>query len=296
MINTSIVIPNWNGLERLKKNLPQVLNTKGVDEFIIVDDGSTDKSSEFIRANFPQIKLIEKRNNEGFASTVNLGISQAINPLIFLLNTDAVPRSDCLDSVIPHFNDPRVFSVGCNTGGNWSWAYFKEGYFWHYQVSPKGELSAHETLWANGGSGVFKKSIWDELGGLDEVYNPFYEEDIDLGFRAVKRGYINIWEPLALVEHHKEPGVIMENFSQNTISRIAQRNQLFFIWKNIHDEKLINEHIFALYKKILTNPKYILIVFSALMHILKILSKRSKEKMVSKITDKDILNKYTQDL
>lgn len=293
MIKVSIVIPNWNGIEKLKKNLPQVLNTRGVDEFIIVDDGSTDKSSEFIRANFPKIKLIQKKNNEGFSSTVNLGVSQATNPLIFLLNTDAVPKSDCLDYILPHFNELRVFSVSCNTGGNWSWAHFKEGYFWHYQVPVKEELSAHETLWANGGSGVFRKSIWDELGGLDELYNPFYEEDIDLGYRAVKRGYINFWEPQALVEHHKEPGVIVENFSQNTISKIAQRNQLFFIWKNIHDEKLINEHIFTLYKKIFTHPKYFLIVLSASVHIFKIMDKRTKEKLASKITDLDILNRYT---
>src|SRR5206468_7818529 len=71
-----------------------------------------------------------------------------------------------------------------------------------------------------------RSSDLDKLGGFDELFNPFYEEDVDLGYRARKRGFINIFEPKSKVEHYKEKGVISLNFSQTLIAKTAQRNQL----------------------------------------------------------------------
>lgn len=290
MYKVSIVIPNWNGKDKLEKNLPEVLKIENISEIIVVDDASTDGSVKLLRENFPQIILIEKEKNEGFSSTVNLGVKKALGELVFLLNTDAIPEKDCIKKVLKYFENPKVFSVGFNTGGNWSWAKWQEGYFWHYMS--KEEIDTHETLWVSGGSGIFRKSIWDELGGFDENYNPFYEEDLDLGYRAVKRGFINFWIKDAIVEHYKDKGVISQNFSKNKIANIAQRNQLMFIWKNILDKNLIRSHIFALMKKLITQPKYWSIFLSALVHISDILKKRVVEKRAQKLTDLEIMNKF----
>lgn len=288
-----IVIPNWNGAERLKKNMPHVLNVKGVDEIIVSDDASTDDSVQILEKNFPEVRLIKRDKNGGFSSNVNTGVGLVSGDLIFLLNNDAVPGKDCLGAAIPHFNNPKVFSVGFNTGGSWSGAKFEDGFFWHY-VAKEVPGEVHKTLWVSGGSGIFRKSIWDELGGLDEIFNPFYEEDVDLGYRAVKRGYINLWEPNSLVEHYKAPGVIKTNFSQSLIEKIAQRNQLIFIWKNITSDRLINEHKGALIRKLINHPKYLAIFLSAIYKLPKILPRREIEKKESKLKDEEILYNFNK--
>lgn len=293
-MKVSIVIPNWNGLEKLKQNLPEVLKVRGVGEIIIVDDASSDKSVEFIKLNFPSIKLIERQKNGGFSSTVNLGVKNASFDLVFLLNSDASPGLDCLETAIPHFKDPKVFSVGCNAGGSWAWARFKDGFFWHQQSSDTSSGS-HQTLWASGGSGIFRKSIWNELNGLDELFDPFYEEDVDLGYRATKRGYLNIYEPRSLVEHYIQKGVIEENFSKEKITKTAQRNQLFFIWKNITDKEFILDHILVLFKKLILSPGYWPVFLSALVKLPKVLKKRELEVKSAKLGDRELLALFSLD-
>lgn len=288
----SIIIPNWNGEEKLKKNLPKVLETEGVDEFIIVDDASTDGSIKLIENSFPKIKLIKKDKNSGFSSTVNLGVKSAQSDLVFLVNSDAVPDKKCLEKIRSYFKDFKIFSVGFNTGGSWAWAKFEKGYFWHYQAPKENPQKTHQTLWVSGGSGVFRKDIWQKLGGFDELMDPFYEEDVDLGYRATKRGYVNIWEADAFVEHYEEPGVISKNFSKDFVSKIAQRNQLIFIWKNIIDKDMINAHIGILLSKLLTSPKYFSVFLSALIRLMEIIKKRATEKKESVVTDREILEKY----
>lgn len=291
-MNVAIVIPNWNGFERLKKNIPEVLKIKEVREFIIVDDASNDNSVSFINSNFPSIKLIKKSKNTGFASTVNLGASKTVCELIFLLNNDATADPNCLKFILPHFHDKKVFSVGLNTGGNWSWAKFEKGFLWHYKVDGVVKKT-HETLWVSGGSGVFRKDIWDKLGGLDELFDPFYEEDVDLGYRAIKRGYINLWEPRARAYHQSSKGVINANFSKNKVQKISQRNQLLFIWKNITDKKLLNNHFLTLATMLLFHPSYWWIFILAISKLPKLVKKKELEKKESLLSDEEILNRYS---
>lgn len=291
----SIIVPNWNGAIKLEKNLPALLRTvrkNKIDEFIIVDDASTDNSIEVIN-NFSEVKLIQKKKNSGFASTVNLGVKNSVGEIIILLNSDTQPDINFVSPAVKHFQDQSVFSVGCNVGGFWSGARFDEGYFWHHEAhGSKQEVSSHLTLWASGGSGFFRREIWEELKGFDELYDPFYEEDVDLGYRAVKRGYINIWESESRVSHYSEKGVIEENFPSEQVSRVAQRNQLIFIWKNITSPQLFSQHKQALAKMLFYHPGYWRVFLSALVKLPQILKERKKEKKDQKLTDEEILQGF----
>lgn len=243
----SVVIPNWNGSFLLKKHLTKVVSNIGrVAEILVVDDGSTDDSKKIIRQ-FKLVRLIEKEKHEGFASTVNVGVQNASGEIVVLLNTDVEPESDFLQPLIAHFTDPLVFAVGCmdksvengkiilRGRGEAAW---RRGFFVHW----KSDLNKKNTAWVSGGSGAFRKSMWDELRGMDELYNPFYWEDIDLSYRGLKAGYRLVFEPKSVVMHFHEEGKIKSGFSSGYIKQIAYRNQFIFIWKNLSDFNILLAH------------------------------------------------------
>lgn len=298
MAKVSIVIPYWNGVEKIKKHLLKVLDfarANKVGEIIASDDCSTDETVKIIKTQFPEVILVERKRNAGFASNVNTGFLKATGDYIFLLNSDASPEKDVLKYTLPHFDNPKVFSVGCNVGGLWTIGGFKNGFFWHNQAPHQnGAGQAHQTLWCSGGSSIFRKNLWNELNGFDELFNPFYVEDVDLGYRATKRGYINIWEPRSKVEHYLEKGVIENNFTRNTINNTSEKNMLIFIWKNITSEKLIAEHRISLVKRLVKHPKYWSIFLTAVRRLPEILKKREIEKKYAKLTDEEIFNIFSE--
>jgi len=290
LMKFSIVIPNWNGQKLLEKNLPAVL-AAGADEIIIVDNGSTDNSLQSIDSlKSPKIKVIKNQVNLGFARAANQGVEAAKNEIAVLLNNDVVPEKDFLKPLVDDFHDDKLFAVSLNEP-QWSWAKGKwvRGFVEHEPGSKS--KTNHISFWANGGSGAFRKNIWEKLGGFDEIYKPFYWEDIDLSYRAWKRGYKIIWEPKAVVCHQHE-STIGTHFSKKYIDFISQRNQILFIWKNITNFKMLFEHKMALGRKLLTQPKYWWPYLAALSKLYLIFPRWFKEKAQQKVSDKTIFIQF----
>ncbi len=247
-LSLSVVIPNWNGAYLLEKHLQAVIDVTSGTEIIVVDDKSTDNSVVLLKEKFPQVRVILKQRHEGFASTVNVGVEAAHGEIVLLLNTDVEPTKGFLISLLPHFRDPQVFAVGCLEKSfeadvtvlrGRGEAHWQKGFFVHW----RGEVNQTDTAWVSGGSGAFRRSLWLKLGGMDTVFNPFYWEDIDLSYRALKAGYKLVFEPKSLIEHYHEEGKIKREFSPQEVKKIAYRNQFIFIWKNLSDNKLILKHI-----------------------------------------------------
>src|SRR3990167_9489728 len=90
---------------------------------------------------------------------------------------------------------------------------------------------------------AFRKSVWDKLGGMDPLFNPFYWEDIDLSYRGVKAGYRLVFEKRSVVRHYHQEGKIMRKYSTWYIRAVASRNQFQFIWKNIDDPGIMISHM-----------------------------------------------------
>lgn len=297
--SVSIVIPNWNGKELLKKNLSSVIKAKSfsgnnIVEIVVVDDASTDDSVAFLEKNFSNdIRLIKHTENRGFSVTVNRGVRSAKGSLVCLLNTDVIPSDKFLAPVLKHFSDDQLFAVGLHEMGYGpSKGFFKDGYIQHGNY---GELKdTHISFWASGGSGVFSKKIWKELHGLDEeLYSPFYWEDIDIGYRAYKRGYKIAWEPGAHVVHKHESTISTSNFRKRYMDRIKERNQLLFTWKNLTSRKLFKKHVIKLVERTISHPGYIKIILLALKKR-KILSKRRKREIKqSTVSDEVVFAKFS---
>lgn len=287
----SVVIPNWSGRLLLAKNLPAVIAAKP-EELIVVDDNSPDDSNNFLAQNYPQIKIIRHQKNLGFASACNSGVKAAKNEVVVLLNLDVVPEKKAFEAILPPFENENVFAVSFNEP-QWSWAkiVWRNGFIDH-TPGPKTDKT-HISAWASGGSAAFRKSFWEKLGGFDEIYKPFYWEDIDLGYRAWKRGWKILWEPKAVV-HHEHEAVIGKHFSKSYVDFVSQRNKLIFIWKNITDFDMVQSHKIHLLAFLIKHPKYFKVLGGALKMFPGILSARRREIKESRVSDKEIFEKFKQ--
>lgn len=314
-MNVSIVIPNYNGQELLRKNLPKVFETinsyKGKKEVIVTDDASLDDSISILqdievkmKSIYPDIKfkVIRNEKNLGFSSNVNHGVENAYGDILVLLNTDVVPETGFLDPLLSHFAIEKVFAVGfmdksieegktvLRGRGIGIW---KRGFLIH----SRGEVDKNNTLWVSCGSGAFRKSIWDKLGGLDELYNPFYWEDIDISYRALKSGYKVLFEPRSVVIHEHEKGVIKSSFTKFRVKTISYRNQLIFVWKNITDLSMQFEHLFWLPYHISSafirrDLAFFNGLFLAIIMLPRIILKSFKAQRFFKIRDMEVLDKF----
>jgi len=266
-MKVTIAIPNFNGQNLLRDNLPAILKA-GANEVLVIDDGSTDKSllilSEFKIQN-EKFKFIVNEKNLGFIPSVNRLFKEASGEVIVLLNSDVSVTENFLKYIPDHFKNKQVFAVNLHErGGGPAKAFWKDGFFEFKNGDEQDEIQ--KSSWASGGSAVFRKEIWNQLGGFDELYKPFYWEDIDISFRALKLGFEILWEPKALVFHEHET-TIAKTFKKRYVRWAQERNQLLFIWKNISDKKLKREHKMGLFKRLFTNPGYWVPYFWALWKI-----------------------------
>ncbi len=254
----SLVIPNFNGESILRNNLLRIISAASDAEIIIVDDASTDGSVKVIEnsklkmQNYnAKLKIIKNNKNMGFASAVNRGVEEASGDLIVLLNTDVIPEAGFLKAALPHFNDPKVFAVGfmqkCDEAGKIIFRGRGVGKFSRgFLIHSRGEVDKDDTLWVSGGAGVFRKKIWFTLGGMNPLYNPFYWEDIDICYRALKAGYKLVFERNSAVIHNQNKGAIRSTYTNIEINKIAYRNQIIFVWLNITDALFLIEHFLYL--------------------------------------------------
>lgn len=305
MKTVSVVIPNYNGVALLAKNLPSVLKFCKGCEVIVVDDCSTDGSVKMLEEKFPSVQIIRHEKNHGFSTTVNDGFKRASGELILLLNTDVLLEEDVLERLHHPFSDPDVFGVGClqktilSDGkiieeGNGE-GYFSHGFFLH----KKGNLSSSRTLWVFGGAGMFRKIIWENLGGLETLYEPFYWEDIDISYRALKSGYTILFDPLCWVIHTRDSSSIKSFYSPGFIRVISYRNQYVFVWLNISDIKFLVQHILiipiTLLRSIFSFQLFHFLGFLKALRILPdIFKKRRQYKKSWKISDREILKQFAQ--
>lgn len=295
----SIVIPSFNGRKLLAKNLPRILKVFPESEIIVVDDGSQDRTDDFLKKRFPKIKVLINKKNLGFASSANKGMLKAKSLLVLLLNNDCYPERDFTSIILPYFQDPKTFAVGClekldhsqrgrGIGG------FKRGLFFHQP----GRLNKNNTLWTFGASTIYKKRIFEKLGGFDENFNPFYWEDFDLSYRALKSGYKIYFEKRALI-HHQESSTIKRYYSELKIQQISFRNQFFNCWKNMTDKNLIIDHFLWLpynlfWLSLKTRGTFFLGFIKGLIKLRKILKMRKNNKFI--YSDKEVLKPFQEEL
>ena len=252
--SASVVIPNWNGRDLLDKYLPSVVSALAgstANEVIVVDNGSTDGSVEFLRELFPTVRVVALKKNLGFGGGSNRGFTEAKNDIVVLLNSDMRVASDFLAPLLEGFTDERVFAVSCQiffsdpvkvreeTGLTQAW--WSQGALRVRHRIDDQVTGLFPCFYGGGGSCAFDRRKFLELGGFDELLRPFYLEDTDLGYMAWKRGWQVLYQPQSHV-WHEHRGTIGRKFTQAYIEGVLQKNFLLFIWKNIHEPARLLQH------------------------------------------------------
>lgn len=267
----SIVIPTYNGRPLLEKNLPTVLAAmREGDELIIVDDASTDQTLAWLQeayqvkseesniagtigygaeGNGKKIKVLINQSNQRFASSCNRGAKTATKDILILLNNDVSPTPEFIEPLTIHFQEPLVFAVGCKELATnesdkeygRSEARYQRGFFVHKRAE---DQSKTETAWVVGGSGAFRRTMWELLGGFDVSFKPAYGEDIDLSLRAKKRGWQVLFEPKSIVYHNHE-STNVSVFSKYQIDVMSFKNAFLIMWRDAPMLEKI-KHIFWL--------------------------------------------------
>jgi GT2 family glycosyltransferase/glycosyltransferase involved in cell wall biosynthesis len=255
----SVVIPNWNGKDLLEKYLPSVVAAMAghpENEIIVVDNGSTDGSAEFVKSHFPTVAVLALPENLGFGGGSNAGFRAAKNDIVVLLNSDMRVAPDFLAPLLECFDAPDIFSVACQI-------------FFSDPAKQREETGLTEGRWVNGmlrvrhridedlrqpypcfygggGSCAYDRKKFLALGGFDELLRPFYLEDTDLGYMAWKCGWRVLYQPRSHV-WHEHRGTIGKKFSRAYIDGVVAKNFLLFVWKNIHQPSWLWQHLLAAY-------------------------------------------------
>jgi GT2 family glycosyltransferase len=282
ILETSVIIPNWNGENLLKVCLSSLRRQTYRDfELIVVDNGSFDGSVELIESHFREVKLISLPVNKGFSQAVNIGIKAAAGKYIALLNNDTEAEPDwlreltgalarnpevgfCASKMMNYFQRNIIDSAGDSLqlyGSN-----NKNG-----EVDSNLNEKPGLIFSACAGAAIYRREMLLDTGLFDEDFFAYYE-DVDLGFRAQLLGYKCLFVPTAVVYH----------IHQATSDRMPakrfvfiQRNIVFVHLKNMPARILLKmlpaffvNHIFVSITYFL-KTKDIKPVLSVYLHILK---------------------------
>ena len=254
----SIIVLSWEGKELLAESLPALLRAVrfhgGEHEVIVLDNGSTDGTSEYVQEHFPEVRVVRSERNIFYTGGNNLGLQAARNDIIVLLNNDMIVHEDFLAPLLQGFRGPDVFAIASQvfladpskrreeTGKTRAGFNGCDLDLAHEAILPSDEERRYvPVFWGHGGAVALdrQKVLW--LGGLDALFDPFYVEDVDLSYRAWKVGWRCL---LAVGSHvvHKHRGTNVPRYGSRFISQIIRRNQYLFIWKNFGDMGKLVKH------------------------------------------------------
>jgi GT2 family glycosyltransferase len=255
----SVVIPNYNGKYLLETNLPSVYNalqSSGISDFeiIIPDDASTDSSVNFIKTNYPDIILVENETNKGFAGNTNTGIKRSKKDLVLILNSDVKLTDDYFLQLLKYFNKPDTFGVTGRIIGLYSdkiqdGAKYPKYFFGNISSTTNYICKSRSALYSfflTGANVLIDRKKLMELGGFNELFNPYYGEDVDLGLRAWRLGYKCYYEHSAICRHPNSATIKKE--PPEKIKIISSRNKMYLHFIHLNRFELFFYQIKLIFK------------------------------------------------
>lgn len=225
-VDLSIIIVNYNGRRFLKECLDSIGQFADVThEIIIVDNASLDGSVEFLKRDFPGVKVIAGKENIGFGRANNTGAQLATGRFILLLNNDTKLLSPISPVILYMKRHADVGIVGCRLVNSDGTIQFSVGYYhtplrllsgWMLPKYLKRPLwcqlyekrepfynKTHDSVqWVSGAFMLVRREVWDLLNGMDMNFF-MYMEDVDFCQRAADAGWKTAYFPEVSIMHYE---------------------------------------------------------------------------------------------
>ena len=247
-MTVAVAILNWNGKHWLEKFLANVVENSPEATVYVIDNASTDDSVSFLQAQFPETPIIQLDKNYGFAEGYNQGLAQIQADYYVLLNSDVQVGENWISPIIERmeadeklavcmpklksFDNPELFEYAGAAGGFID----KFGYpFCHGRLfssieKDEGQYNQEcDIFWASGAALFVKRSVYQQLGGLDKDFFAHMEE-IDFCWRVKNAGYKIKYIPQSEVFHVGGGSLPKENPFKTYLNF---RNNLFMLHKNL---------------------------------------------------------------
>lgn len=303
-MRVSLIVLNYQGREVLTACLDSLLADLGPeDEIIVVDNASSDGSSELV-PDHPQVRLLQRMENN-FIFGLNDGVAAARGQYVAFLNNDIVVEAGFITSCLAEFDSPQVFAVcprilsrdggeqGALTAGLW-----RNGLIF-YQPLPH-DPHAQTTFFAVGGQSFFDASKLRVLHSIDEFLWPMYHEDIELSYRAWKAGWTVRYAPSGVV-HHVGGHSSNKKFSKHQVRSFVRQNEYLTVWKNITDPWLMAQHLCLLPLRLATAFAHgdwaTLVGFSnAVKRLPRLAERRRSARDLAVLSDREVLARVKRPL
>jgi GT2 family glycosyltransferase/glycosyltransferase involved in cell wall biosynthesis len=235
----SVIVPSRDGRELLAALLPGLLAQIPTAEVIVVDNGSSDGTAPWLAREFPVVRVIETQEPLSFARAINAGILKARCRRVLMLNNDMIVEPRFIAALESAFY--KVPGLFCATAQ----IFFPPGIrreetgkaVWRRENPLDFPVRCDEpypgedltwVLYGSGGCSLFDTAKLRELGGVAEVYDPAYVEDMDFGYRAWKRGWPTVFCAGARVEH-RHRATTSRFFTARQLDGFVERNYLRFL-------------------------------------------------------------------
>lgn len=247
-MQVAVAILNWNGKSWLEKFLSNVVENSPEATIYVIDNASTDGSITYIQENFPSIGLIQLERNYGFAEGYNRGLEQIDEKYVVLLNSDvqvsfnwihpiitkmeANPKLAVCMPKLKSYSNPEYFEYAGAAGGFIDkFGYpFCNGRLFNSIEKDLGQYDEdYEIFWASGAALFVRKSVYQELGGLDKDFFAHMEE-IDFCWRVKNAGYSIQYVHNSEVFHVGGGSLPKENPMKTYLN---YRNNLYMLHKNL---------------------------------------------------------------
>ncbi|MDD3802870.1 MAG: glycosyltransferase family 2 protein [bacterium] len=223
----TIIIVTFNSENFIRKCIESIYDkTKEIDfEIIVVDNNSSDRTTEIIYREFKNVRLIRNRRNVGFGAANNIAIARSAGEFIMLLNPDTVLENNAIRILVDHLKrDPKIGCAGaklqyfdgtlqlsCRKFPNYINVFFGRRSIIRH-LFPKNPVSrefmlenmdyncVQEVDWIMGAAMIMRRSTIEEIGSFDESYFLFVE-DTDLCYRMMMASKKVVYVPSAHIRH-----------------------------------------------------------------------------------------------